>query len=567
MNSPKAFTPLIVTLSSFSLLAAIGCNSCLMEASALEQKDIHFLNTPKSSNSVGNEIAPAPASPPLVAQAIAIKKVNVIGSTLSDNADFSSEIAKISATLEGKQVSAAEIQKAARSISQLYADRGYTTSRAEVDSNQIVDGVVTIRVIEGRIEKIEIQGLNNTNPDYVRSRLELGVGIPANTAKIEDQLRLLRADPIFKNVEASLKAGSQPDSSILSVKVEESNQFGGFGSFDNYSPPAVGAERLGVGLLYRNVTGNGDTLSAAYYRTTTGGSNQYSFSYNLPLNPMNGTLTLQYSPSNFRITQTPFDVFNINGNNAQYDVSFRQPLWRSSIEEFALTLGYNYQNGQTFSFNDLATPFGTGPDANGVSRTSVVRFGQDYTLRDLSGTWALRSQFNLGTGLFGSTYVTTPSGSFFSWLGQVQRLQVLGTDSLLIASLDAQLSADPLLPSQQFIIGGGQSLRGFRQNARSGDNGIRFSLENRNTIVRNDQGAPVLQIIPFLDAGGVWNNAKNPNTLPAQNFLAGGGVGFLYTPVERLNLRLDFAIPFVNLSDRGTNVQEQSLYFSLGYQF
>lgn len=567
MNSPKASTPLVVTLSSFSLLAAIGCNSCLMEASALEQKDIHFLNTPKSSNSVGNEIAPAPTSPPLVAQAIAIKKVNIIGSTISDNADFSSEIAKISATLEGKQVSAAEIQKAARSISQLYADRGYTTSRAEVDSNQIVDGVVTIRVIEGRIEKIEIQGLNNTNPDYVRSRLELGVGIPANTAKIEDQLRLLRADPIFKNVEASLKAGSQPDSSILSVKVEESNQFGGFGSFDNYSPPAVGAERLGVGLLYRNVTGNGDTLSAAYYRTTTGGSNQYSFSYNLPLNPMNGTLTLQYSPSNFRITQTPFDVFNINGNNAQYDVSFRQPLWRSSIEEFALTLGYNYQNGQTFSFNDLATPFGTGPDANGVSRTSVVRFGQDYTLRDLSGTWALRSQFNLGTGLFGSTYVTTPSGSFFSWIGQVQRLQVLGTDSLLIASLDAQLSADPLLPSQQFIIGGGQSLRGFRQNARSGDNGIRFSLENRNTIVRNEQGAPVLQIIPFLDAGGVWNNAKNPNTLPAQNFLAGGGVGFLYTPVERLNLRLDFAIPFVNLSDRGTNVQEQSLYFSLGYQF
>ena len=567
MNSPNAFIPFVLTLSSFSILANISCNSRLMEASALEQKDIHFLNTPKSSKLVGNEIAPAPTSPLLVSEAIAIKKVNVIGSTLSDNADFSSEIAKISATLEGKQVSAAEIQKAARSISQLYADRGYTTSRAEVDSNQIVDGVVTIRVIEGRIEKIEIQGLNNTNPDYVRSRLELGIGIPANTTKIEDQLRLLRADPIFKNVEASLKAGSQPDSSILSVKLEESNQFGGFGSFDNYSPPAVGAERLGVGLLYRNVTGNGDTLSAAYYRTTTGGSNQYSFSYNLPLNPMNGTLTLQYSPSNFRITQTPFDVFNINGNNAQYDVSFRQPLVRSSIEEFALTLGYNYQNGQTFSFNDLATPFGTGPDANGVSKTSVLRFGQDYTLRDLSGTWALRSQFNLGTGLFGSTYVTTPSGSFFSWLGQVQRLQSLGTDSLLIASLDAQLSADPLLPSQQFIIGGGQSLRGFRQNARSGDNGIRFSLENRNTIARNEKGASVLQIIPFLDAGGVWNNSKNPNTLPAQNFLAGGGVGFLYTPLERLNLRLDFAIPFINLSDRGTNVQEQSLYFNLSYQF
>lgn len=505
--------------------------------------------------------SPVVSSP--IAQAIAVKKVEIIGSTILT----SDEISAIAKTLEGQQVTSEQIDKAAQSVSQIYAERGYLTSQAVVDSTKVVNGTVTIKVIEGRVEKIEILGLTNTNPDYVRSRMQLGTGTPLNTAKLEDQLRLLRADPIFSDIEASLKSGSQPDSSILVVTVKEAKQFGGFASIDNFSPPAVGSERYGGGLFFRNLTGNGDTIAASYYGTTTGGSNQYDLSYNIPLNPMNGTLSLRYSPSNYRITQAPFDLLNIRGNSNLFDLNFRQPLVRSSVEEFALSIGYSYQKGQTFAFNDLATPFGLGPEPDGTTRTSVIKFGQDYTLRDVAGAWSLRSQFSLGTGLFGSTNVATPSGSFLSWLGQIQRVQSLGTDSLLIGALDLQLSADPLLSSQQFTIGGGQSLRGFRQNARSGDNGIRFSIENRFVALRNDLGTTLLQVIPFLDAGAIWNHPNNPNTLPSQNFLAGGGIGLLFTPLERLNMRLDYAIPFVNLSDRGSNLQESAFYFSLGYQF
>ncbi|MCA6501415.1 MAG: ShlB/FhaC/HecB family hemolysin secretion/activation protein [Pseudanabaena sp. M135S2SP2A07QC] len=530
------------------------------------------VNKPTNTNSttshkVNNSSLPLTEPSPVVsspiAQAIAVKKIEIIGSTILTSA----EIAAIAKTVEGQQVTPEQIEKTAQSVTQIYADRGYITSQAVVDTEKTANGIVTIKVIEGRIEKIEIVGLKNTNPDYVRSRLELGTGTPLNTAKLEDQLRLLRADPIFSDIEASLKSGSQPDSSILAVTVKEANQFGGFASIDNFSPPAVGSERYGGGLFFRNLSGNGDTLAASYYGTTTGGSNQYDLSYNIPLNPMNGTLSLRYSPSNYRITQDPFDVLNIRGNSNLFDLNFRQPLVRSSVEEFALSIGYSYQNGQTFAFNNLATPFGIGPEPDGTTRTSVIKFGQDYTLRDLAGAWSLRSQFSIGTGLFGSTNVTTPSGSFLSWLGQIQRVQSLGTDSLLIGALDLQLSADPLLSSQQFTIGVGQSLRGFRQNASTGDNGIRFSLENRFVALRNDLGATLLQVIPFLDTGAIWNHPNNPNTLPSQNFLAGGGLGLLFTPLERLNMRLDYAVPFVNLSDRGSNLQESAFYFSLGYQF
>lgn len=508
-------------------------------------------------------IAQAQSAPSQIAQAIPIKKIEIVGNTV-----FSAEqLAPIIKPLEGKETTEEQLTAAASAITQLYISNGYVTSQALYTPQSAVNGIAKIQVLEGKVEKIEILGVNAINPDYVRSRTELGVGTPLNTNNLEDQLRLLRADPNFTNVNASLKAGSKDGLSILTITVVEANQLAGSVSFDNFSAPAVGSERMGAGLSYRNLFGLGDVFSANYYRTTTGGSNQYDLGFSIPVNPMNGTVSLRFAPSNYRITQAPFDAFNIRGNNEVYAATYRQPLIRSPREEFALSLGYEYQRGQTFLFNDLAVPFGIGPESDGTSRTSVFKFGQDYTSRDTEGTWSLRSQFSLGTGLFGATYVTDPSAAFLSWLGQVQRFQVLGSDTILIGSLDTQLSADPLLPSQQFVIGGGQSVRGFRQNVRSGDNGIRLSVESRFVVARNEEGQTVLQIAPFVDLGTVWNNSRNLNLLPSQNFLAGGGLGILYEPIKRLNLRLDYALPFVNLSDRGSNLQESSLYFSVGYQF
>ena len=502
-----------------------------------------------------------------ISQAVSINQVKLIGNTVLNR----DEIDLILQSLQDKSSTLEQVKAAAEDITQLYISNGYLTSRAQFDPQDpqsIVNGVAQIKAIEGQIERIDVVGTVQTNPDYVRSRVELGISKPFNANAVEDQLRLLKNDPLFKKVTSTLKPSTEADKSLLVVQVEESKQFGGSVSFDNYSPIAVGSERMGVGLSYRNLTGLGDLLSASYYRSTTGGSNLYDFSYSIPVNPMNGTVAIRYAPNNYRITDPDFATFNIRGASSLYDIVYRQPLIRNPREEFALSLGFAHQTGQTFLFENLATPFGIGPDANGVSTTSVFRFGQDYTLRDNDGTWSLRSQFNLGTGLFNATYVTTPNAGFFSWIGQAQRVQVLGSDALLIASFDSQLSANPLLPSQQFTIGGGQSLRGFRQNARSGDNGIRFSLETRLVAMRDQEtNRAILQIAPFIDLGAIWNHGNNPTPSSSQNFLAAGGIGLIIEPIERFLLRVEAALPFVNLQGLGNNLQDAAVHFSVSYQF
>ncbi|MBW4695179.1 MAG: ShlB/FhaC/HecB family hemolysin secretion/activation protein [Lyngbya sp. HA4199-MV5] len=506
------------------------------------------------------ETTPSTPSPQLN-----VTRIEVTGSTILG----AKELDPITKPLENRTVTLEQLRQAADAITQLYLDRGYITSRAILADQTVTNGVVQIRVVEGSLERIDIEGTQRLNPNYVRSRIQLGTKPPLSRDALEDQLRLLKADPLFTNVEASLRPGTQLGQSILIVRVTEAKAIDGLLQADNYSPPSVGAVRLGGAISYRNLTGIGDQLSASYFGTTRGGSDAFDFNYIAPINAMNGTVQLRIAPSKNRIVDPDFEVFDIRGETTLYELSYRQPLIRTPREEFALSVGFAFQDGQTFLFNDIGTPFGIGPDADGNSKTRVLKLGQDYVRRDPQGAWAFRSQFNLGLGILDATENESPipDGRFFSWQGQAQRVQRLGNSNLLIAQLDLQLTPDSLLPSQQFVIGGGQSLRGFRQNARSGDNGFRFSVEDRITLGRDEAGLPTFQLAPFFDMGTVWNKSNNPNPLPEQTFLAAIGLGLLWQPLPRLNLRLDYAIPFVDLRDRGNDAQDEGFYFSLTYQF
>lgn len=500
---------------------------------------------------------PTPPTPPTLPSdetiQILVEKIEVIDSSILTPAD----LAPIVQPLQGRSLTLAQLRSVADQITQLYLNRGYLTSRAILVDQLVRDGVVQIRVIEGSLERIDIDGANRTNPDYIRDRINLGAGTPLNQADLENQLRLLRLDPLFENVEASLRAGTGLGRSILSVRVTEANPFSAQLSIDNYSPPDVGSERMGVYASYRNLTGWGDLMEAQIFRTTTGGSTQFDFSYRIPLNPMNGTLQLRVAPSDFEITN-PNVLIDITGNADLYEVSFRQPLRRSPREELAVSVGFTYRQGSSF-FNEIF-PIS-------ASTTSVFKLGQDYIRRDTRGAWVLRSQFSLGTELFAATRGSEPNGQFVSWLGQVQRVQILNPRNLLILQADVQLTPDPLPSSEQFLIGGGQSVRGFRQNARIGDNGIRLAVEDRITLVRNEAGSATLQVAPFADFGIVWNDADNPVQEPDQNVLAGVGMGLLWTPFPQLSLRLDAALPLVDLDNRGENAQDQGFYFSVNYRF
>ncbi|MEL7141774.1 MAG: ShlB/FhaC/HecB family hemolysin secretion/activation protein [Cyanobacteria bacterium J06554_3] len=480
-----------------------------------------------------------------------VRDIEVVGSSVFNDFDF----APILSVYEGRSLGLSDLRQMADDITQLYLESGYITSRAILSEQTIVDGVVQVRVIEGELENIQVEGTDRL-VNYVRDRVNLANRRPLSQVDLESQLQLLRADPLIDRVEASLRAGTGEGQSRLIVRVLEAPAFSGRTVLDTNSPPSVGVARMGLEANYNNALGLGDQLSLSAYRATTGGANTFGVTYKVPLNAMDGSLQARYLPSSFRLVDPALAALGVEGSSSTYELTYRQPFIREPNEEFAMSLGFRRRTGETLVSNVVIDS----------TQTSVFQFGQEYLKRDRTGAWGVRSQFNLGTGLFNATNRpgNQADGQFFSWLGQVQRAQVINRDNLLLMQGSVQLSADSLLGADQFIVGGPSSVRGYSQNARFGDNGIRASIEDRITLDRNDNGAPFLQIAPFVDTAAVWNNGANTSN---QNFLLGTGIGLIVNPIEDLQARFDVGIPLVELTEAGDSRQDIFMYLTMDYRF
>lgn len=231
--------------------------------------------------------------------------LQIQGTTVLDQATLlnDSKISEILKQNQDKKLTKSEFisiyQEIAKSLTQIYLNQGYITSKAVPQENLEIplDGVITIPILEGRLKEIVLIGRGRLNPNYLCDRVGLGIGVPLNIIQVEEQLRLLRQNPLLSGIDGNLKNSGTAGLSILEVTVQESQPFSASLSFDNYSPISLGSERMGVSLGYKNPTGLGDDLSATYYRSTTGGLNLADFSYRVPLNPMEGTLQLYFKRS------------------------------------------------------------------------------------------------------------------------------------------------------------------------------------------------------------------------------------------------------------------------------
>ncbi len=116
------------------------------------------------------------------------------------------------------------------------------------------------------------------------------------------------------------------------------------------------------------------------------------------------------------------------------------------------------------------------------------------------------------------------------------------------------------------MLGGGNSVRGYRQDIFLGDNGISASAELRFPIIgRSDRGLGVLQITPFVDAGAVWNSSGIENF--DRQMLMSVGTGLRWERGDSMSANLYWGIPLVDVNSRGRTWQEKGLHFSILSRF
>lgn len=516
--------------------------------------------TPSPPLTVPPEQRPPEPTPATPGATVNVTNVQVLGSTVFSQKDLDKAVAPFL----NRELTFEELLQIRTAITDLYVQKGYTTSGAFLPPQDISSGVITVQVVEGELERVEIQGLKWLRPKYVRDRVRLGGKPPLNLRKLESALQLLQTDPLFTQVQAELKAGTSPGRSVLVVTLKEANFLIGSYTVENRESPAIGTWRHTLSFVDRNLTRNGDRLSVDLGFTS--GLQNYVVDYSLPVNARNGTVLLRYERGDQTVIEEPFSGFGFNSNTETFSAGFRQPIIREPNREFALALVADVRDSQTFIFEDIPFSFSRGAE-DGLSKVRVLRFSQDWTERGRRSVFAVRSQVSVGLGAFGATVNDSGAdGRFVSWLGQVQWVRAWGRRVTTVARLATQLTGDSLLPLEQFSVGGVDTVRGYRQNQQVGDNGITGSFETRFSIL-DDPEVGALQLATFVDAGRVWNGDSTPLPAPQTLFSTGLGVRWQLNPY--LSTRLDWGIPLnaVNPNNQSSNpLQDGRIFFSVRFQ-
>lgn len=256
-----------------------------------------------------------------------------------------------------------------------------------------------------------------------------------------------------------------------------------------------------------------------------------------------------------------FEPFDLESRYNKYEFTYRQPLIQSANQEFALGITGDWQTTANSLLGE-GFPLSRGADDDGNTRIFALRFFQEYSNRSQKEVFIARSQFSAGFDAFGATnnHDGNPDSQFFVWRGQTQYLNLLTEDLIFLLRSDIQIATQPLLPVEQFSIGGVYTVRGYSQDALLADSGLFASVELRGNIAKIPQWNTTLQLSPFFDVGTVWNNDNFPLQ---RKTLYSIGLGLRLSINEIFNARLDWGIPLADFDDNNDTLQSDGIYFSL----
>lgn len=512
---------------------------------------------------------PLPESIINIPGTIVVAEFDFIGSTIFSSEELNQAIANFT----DKPISFAQLVQAANAITELYTSQGYITSGAYIPEQSLTSEKVQIQVVEGSLAEIDVNIMKGRlNEGYIRNRIAQKISTPLNVNQLQSALQLLQLNPLIESLNAELAAGIEPGTNLLAVSVVTADTFGLEVNLNNNRNISIGTFERGIQLKEANLFGIGDQFRLTY--DNTDGSNQFGGGYSIPINSSDGTLSFNFRLAKNEIVQSPFEDLDIDIESLNYDFSWRQPVVQKATAEvsqefaFSITAARRESEGMIM---DEPQPLTPGADEEGEIRTSVLSLGQEWLRRSRQQVFSARSQFNLGVDAFSTTVrEEDPDSQFFSWRGQFSYLRLLGTPkntaigSTILLRSELQLSADPLVSTEQFSLGGATSVRGYRQDALLTDNGFSAGAELRLPIARLSKINATLQITPFIDFGTGWNADDEETEFST---LIGAGFGLLLQTPERLSAKIDWGIPLINDDDEGISLQEDGIYFQLQYDF
>lgn len=506
-------------------------------------------------------IAPETAVAPAPTADATLERVVFTGNTVV----ATDELETLAAPYLGKPASAATLEELRQQVSQYYVDRGYINSGALLPPDAFVQGILTLPIVEGRLQEVRLRGLDGLREQYIAQRLLRDE--PLNISTLGERFQLLLADPLFARMNAQLLPAAERGKAILNVDVERARPYQLSLQANNYQPVSVGSAAATLAGWARNLSGYGDLLEASYQVPVANGeARRRAISWRMPVNAHGTQMSLGYDHGTSSVIEQPARDLDIQSRLTNYDIGVAQTLFEGLTGKLSLGLNHVWRESRTYL---LGNRFSLVPgEPGGISKARDWRFWQEYTARGENQVLALRSTFTFGRNNQDEDLAVLGQqidSRYRIWLGQAQYARrLLDNGTQLILRFNVQRTNDRLLAMEGISVGGINTVRGYRENQLVRDQGAVANVEVDFPLIADGEKRLQLNVSPFYDYGRARNQGEPSATISSLGVagkLRWYGLG-IDLAVARHQRHSHTAIPeSANWQDKGVHLQVSYNFF------
>lgn len=464
----------------------------------------------------------------------------------------------------GREVSGSEILQLASSLTAMYRNAGYILSLVVVPPQSLADGTLTLRVVEGYIDKVNIQAGDDVSAHVKEQLAAIGEKIRASRpiqGPVLERYLLIAND--FPGIELrSVLTPSQTPAAADLTLIAQVKTFEGFATVDNYGSRYLGPDQLTIGLVGNQLLGVNDQ-----WRVIGVGTGNSEMAYaQLSYSQVVGANGLKLSAAVSRARTQPGDIlkpFDVRGSADAFSLSMSYPWLRTRNESLIARATYDHSDVHTDILGTRVIE----------DRIRALRLGLSWRLLDsLDGQNNLELDFSQGLGgTEESDLLKSRAGAkgvFNKLVFDYERTQFFNSNLSLVIGVGGQWANTPLLSSEQYALGGRRYGRAYEPAELVGERALAFRIEQRYAGAINSPGFRSYQLFGFYDIGKVWKLGPPTPGLPSSQSLASAGLGIRLFMQKNTVASLEAAFPLTKTiaSDAG-NPRDVRLLGSLLVRF
>ncbi|PAF50801.1 hypothetical protein BKH43_04105 [Helicobacter sp. 13S00401-1] len=419
-------------------------------------------------------------------------------------------------------------------LNNAYLAKGYSTTLVTIKSIDEKDGILTLEVKYGYVDKVVLNG--------VRNDLETILGSPLKKGKIFNLYDLDQSienlSIAFPNITSSIVASNKENYSDI-IFTGKPKYFNASLDYNNNALKNHGQNRLGLSYSQNNFLHINDKLTAYYiYRIITDSNkykeNTFFVNYGFPISKWSFLYSFQYSGTSATLSGNAGSFINKNVIS-RHSLMIKRVIFRDQFSKLSLYTSLNLRD----SLNTIANVRLN--ESSGIY--TAINLGIEFSTRLFGGNFYISTEYQKGLPLPGTKkndggiYDINYQKFYLSSAYQRYLYTNKIAGILYRGNLVGSYSKNPLLFNDKFFIGDEYSVRGFKESSLALDYGIYLN----NTISFKPFGLSrfLAGLEPFI---GFDMGYGRDYELSHSDFIIGGAAGIYYN-IKYFSLSLTYSIP------------------------